>query len=468
MGKSKTRSSKPPTKQSLNKSNAGELPANPTSSKQTRQWVLLGILVALTILFFAWGGLSRIVHSSANLALQKGEFDQAERWLAALDRVHLASGETSFLQARLARKRGDLDAMAAHLKVSFDRKFDPKRLNWEQMLALASLGRLDSSTESTLKNWLKDRDADLSEVLDAYTTGLTVLSRFPEAVELLEVWEEECPWEPLVHHKLGRIHEHLFQNEPAEEEYRKAVAKDPAFLKGWFSLGRLLLHVRKPDEALKALQKCDRGESKLAAQTNIALCEKALGNVEQAKAILLEVMQHSEEEIRESYRAVDDIPERFVAASELGGIETELGEYAAAREHLEMALRYFPLDSIGRYSYAVALRGLGEREKAEENFEKVKASRAALDQVTQLQERIGMNSKDTDARIQIGKIVLENESERTGVYWIKSVFSYDPRNESAHAALADYYQSKLASDPAYKQLYEYHLQFVKSASTTSK
>ncbi|XZE34089.1 tetratricopeptide repeat protein [Pirellulaceae bacterium SH501] len=468
MGKSKTRSIKQPTRPSSRGSKIIDSPVPPGFLKRNRPWILVGILVSLTILFFAWGGLARIVHSSANLALQSGKLDVAENWLATLDRIPLANGETAFLQARLARKRGDLDAMAAHLKEAFDRKFDPKRLNREQTLAMASLGRLDSSIESTLKKWLKERDADLSEVLDAYTTGLTVLSRFPETIELLEVWEEECPWEPMVHQKLGRIHEHLFQNEPAEEEYRNAVAKDPSFVQGWFSLGRLLLHVRKPAEALEAFAKCDRGTSKLAAQTNIALCEKALGNIEKAKEILLAVMEHSEDEIRQSYRSVDEIPERFVAASELGGIETELGEYSAAREHLEMALRYFPLDSIGRYSYAVALRGLGEREKAEENFEKVKTSRAALDQVTQLQERIGMNPKDTDARIQIGKIILENESEKTGVYWIKSVFSYDARNESAHAALADYYQSKMASDPAYKQLYEYHLQFVKSASTTSK
>ncbi|WP_146676109.1 tetratricopeptide repeat protein [Pirellula sp. SH-Sr6A] len=400
--------------------------------------------------------------------MQKHDLDQAEGWLSALDRMHLANGETAFLHARLARKRGDLDAMATQLKIAFDGKFDSKRLNREQLLALASLGRLESSTESTLKHWIKEQDSDLGEVLDAYSTGLTVLSRFPEAVELLEIWEEECPWEPMVHYKLGRIHEHLLQNEPAEEEYRKSVAKDPNFIQGWFSLGRLLLLIRKPADAILVLKRCDQGNSRLAAKTSIAQCEKALGNVEKAKEILLDVMQHSPEDIRASYRSVDETPERFIAASELGGIETELGEYESARRHLDMALDYFPLDSIGRYSYAVALRGLGERDKAEENFDKVKESRAELDQVTQLQERIGMNPKDTDARIQVGKIILKNESEKTGVYWIKSVFSYDVRNEAAHGALADYYQSKIGSDPAYQQLYEYHQQFVKSPTPTPK
>lgn len=324
-----------------------------------RLWGLVGVLLFLLVLFFAWGGVPRIVHSSAIVALQKHDLDQAAGWLSALDRMHLANGETAFLHARLARKRGNLDAMATQLKVAFDRQFNSKRLNREQLLALASLGRLESSTESTLKHWIKEQDSDLSEVLDAYTTGLTILSRFPEAVELLEVWEEECPWEPMVHYKLGRIHEHLFQNEPAEEEYRKSVAKDPSFIRGWFSLGRLLLHVRKPSDAIEALKRCVQTKSRLAANTTIAQCEKALGNVEQAKEILLNVMQHSVEEIRESYRSVDDVPERFIAASELGGIETELGEYESAKKHLEMALDYFPLDSIARYSYAVALRSLG-------------------------------------------------------------------------------------------------------------
>ena len=157
---------------------------------------------------------------------------------------------------------------------------------------------------------------------------------------------------------------------------------------------------------------------------------------------------------------MDEIPERFVAASELGVIETELGDFTVARKYLEMALKVHPLDSIARYSYAVALRGLGLQKEAEENFAITRAARAALDQVPMLQEVLRKDSHDTKSRIMIGKIVLEHESERTGLFWLQSVFSYDPTNSEAHETIANFFASKENMSPEDKKRAAYHRSFV--------
>ena len=141
----------------------------------------------------------------------------------------------------------------------------------------------------------------------------------------------------------------------------------------------------------------------------MALCHKSLGDVDTARKLLIEVLESRYEDQTKSFHGLDEFPERYVAASELGIIETELGSFSEACVHLESALQRFPLDSIARYSYAVALRGLNQSDEAEKNFETVRRSRAALDEVSSLQEVLRSDPQNTKARIKIGKIILEHE-----------------------------------------------------------
>ena len=192
----------------------------------------------------------------------------------------------------------------------------------------------------------------------------------------------------------------------------------------------------------------------------MASCYKTLGEIRKARTLLHEVLKSSYEELLESYRSMDEIPERFVAASELGIIETELGDFTAARKYLEIALQVQPLDSIARYSYAITLRRLGLQNEADENFAITRTARAFLDQVPTLQEVLRRDPHATKSRIMIGKIVLEYESERAGLFWLQSVFSYDPTNSEAHETMANFFESKKDMSPEDKKLAAYHRSFV--------
>ena len=350
--------------------------------------------------------------------------------------------------------------MSSYLKTAFDRGYAPRKLQREQTLALVNMGQMTGEMEQEINHWLGEADVEVSEVVDSYSNALVSRSRFEEARKLLFAWERDYPVSPLPNYRLARIHEHLSEFNLAEIEYRKAAKKSPKFINAKYSLARLLLRQRRPAEAMEFYRECDLGPSALAAKTGMAQCYKSLGEIERASALLKVVLESDQEQIQRSFLAVDESPERFVAASELGCIETEIGHFTEGKEYLERALASFPLDSIARYSYAVALRGLGMKKEADENFERTRTTRLALDQVTILQERIIAKSRDSASRIKIGKIILENESERTGVYWISSVFSYDPGNVEAHSALVDYYEGKSDDKQKYKQLIEYHRSYI--------
>ena len=426
----------------------------------SRRNFLLFALFFLASSLFVWsGGIAGFANAMASNALAKKNPVAAEWWLS-ISKAISSDPYSDFLRARSARHQGNLELMSSYLKTAFDRGYAPRKLQREQTLALVNMGQMTGEMEQEINHWLGEADVEVSEVVDSYSNALVSRSRFEEARKLLFAWERDYPVSPLPNYRLARIHEHLSEFNLAEIEYRKAAKKSPKFINAKYSLARLLLRQRRPAEAMEFYRECDLGPSALAAKTGMAQCYKSLGEIERASALLKVVLESDQEQIQRSFLAVDESPERFVAASELGCIETEIGHFTEGKEYLERALASFPLDSIARYSYAVALRGLGMKKEADENFERTRTTRLALDQVTILQERIIAKSRDSASRIKIGKIILENESERTGVYWISSVFSYDPGNVEAHSALVDYYEGKSDDKQKYKQLIEYHRSYI--------
>jgi hypothetical protein len=51
---------------------------------------------------------------------------------------------------------------------------------------------------------------------------------------------------------------------------------------------------------------------------------------------------------------------------------------------------------------------------------------------------------------------LEHESAARGLYWIQTVFTFDPDNARAHEILADYFEEQASDDPKMESLAEYH------------
>lgn len=422
-----------------------------------RRWgwvVLLGLLG-----LFQWnGGIAGFARTMAANAINARNLDEATWWLSIARRLS-GNGETEYLVARVERKQGDLGKMLEHLKAAHRQKFDALKLDREQLLAFASLGRFEGDSEQRLNAWLQEPESDRVEIFDAYANGLTSVSRFEHAMEVLQNWEEFAPYDPLPSYRRARIHEHFSQTQEAESAYRKSIEKQPDFRKAAYHLGRVLLDQRRPEEALKHFGSCNSGATALAARIGMARCYKSLGDIETARKLLIDVLKSSYEDQMKAFHGLDEFPDRYVAASELGIVETELGSFFEARVHLESALQRFPLDSIARYSYAVALRGLNKTEEAEKNFETVRRARAALDEVSSLQELLRGDPQNTEARIKIGKIILEHESQNVGEFWIQSVFAYEPGNKEAHRALAEYYASRKEESPDASQRWEYHRAF---------
>lgn len=409
-----------------------------TPSTRVRLIGLLLVLVVGVLVLWLGGGLVALANMSVRQALDQGMDAVAEQRLGYSHALSSSSGETVFLEARLARHRGDFDAMSRLLAKARRLGYSEQRIEREEMLAKAQVGQLDEALESRLNEWLAEAGPDTREICSAYANGLAASSRLPDAQQILLAWQNDYPNDPRPPFRLGRILEHQRRQEEALKQYRIAYQRDPHYLPVVYNMARVLLELRQVDEALAVLEATPEAQNSPPMLTVIARCKKAQSKTEEAKEILERVASMPPEKILEAYRELESPTERLVAAVELGTLESAEGNFAAAKKWLEKAIEFNPRDMEAHYAHAVALRGLGEREASEKEFEYVKRTREALASVNMYWDRIGADPRDTEARLELAKILLEHESKRSGLFWLKSILQYDPDNAEVAELLRKY------------------------------
>jgi tetratricopeptide (TPR) repeat protein len=420
-----------------------------------RQWIALALCAALLLATWLSGGFAFLPRQMAERSLGRRDYAAAWWWMNAAEQLSHRDPANALLSARLARHEGDSERMQVEMGRARNWGAAPAAVRREELLSMAQSGRLEE-IEGELMKLLTAEDGDEAEVSEAYANGLATLARFDDALSVLSAWREDFPNDPRPDHRIGRIQEHQQSYGDAEESYRRSLARDGGYFPARFSLGRVLLHQRKVEEAATEFRQCLEMPSPEAAQIELAIALKSMGKTDEARDLFQQVLAAPAPLLEASYARVEEQPEGFRAAAEYGKLEADAGNFAAAEPWLQKALEANPLDLLSRYSYAVTLRGLDKRQKAEQEFAKVAAARQAMDAAGALNARIKRDPRDLAARLELGKLVLEHESERTGLYWINSVFTYDPENVAAHQFLAEYYAQKALEDPSLALRASYH------------
>ncbi|MBI2477224.1 MAG: VCBS repeat-containing protein, partial [Planctomycetia bacterium] len=255
---------------------------------------------------------------------------------------------------------------------------------------------------------------------------------------LLDAWRQDAPQDPYVHCRMGRIHEHFRRKEEASQEYRTALSKDPKCYEAAFALARLIAEQKRIEEAFDYYRLCLELPHPVPAQVGMAGCLKSLGRANEARMLLEEAVQFSDHERAAAYKAVGEAPEQFVAATELGKLYSESGDHAKGAVWLGRAVEFNPRDLVARYALAGALRGLGYLEDAEQQFNIVRTARKALEQASNLNDQVEAHPTDVDARYRLGKILLDYDSERKGLFYLRSVLTYNPNHEPTLSLLRDH------------------------------
>jgi len=448
-------------------------PSKPSHSR--RRWILLGILGFAIGMFFYQGGIAGFANSMASNAILSRNPEAAQGWLTFSQRLSGNDAEIEYLLAKKARLDRDLIGMSKHLTKAFELGAEKSILEKEQTLATISTGEFDLASELKVKKWIAEKGPDIGDIVDAYANGLASLSRFQDAAQVLEAYEKDYPGDPMVNYRFGIMNEHIRGKAQAEREYATVLAKDPKHVQAAWRLARLKSGNNAPEESIKILEKFDYGKQSLAIKTFLAHLYEQSGDLEKSRELFKAAVEKGHDACQDSYKVVEESPERFLAASDLGVLEVKLGNWEDAKKYLEMALDVNPRDFIARNSYGRVLQRLGMEAQAEKEFSRIKEEREEFDKITVLRDRVNQSPKDTASRVQMGKILFKYESERFGLFWIRAALSQDPNCQEAHEFFVDYYESKSqgtdsADNEINRRKAAYHRSFIKSSDnhTTAK
>lgn len=410
--------------------------------------------MALTAWWFSGGFCSLSNHFAAG-AIRARDFESAGSWLQCTKRLQPTNANALFLAARMARLLDDFPAMEHLLDAAERNGMAIDRVELERNLSQAQRGFL-GEVEREITTRLLEGDPEFAEICEAYAKGLAKESRFDAALEVLRAWQADMPDTPIPLYRIGRIEEFLQQFDKAKSSYRAAIAKDEDFYPALFGLARRCLADNQAAESRLLYEQCLGMSKPAAAKIGIALSDIKLGDLESAKTLLREVVELGSEAARLSYVSVDAPYQRFVAASELGTLLANEGMFEEALGFLDSALDENPRDVSARYSRGLALRGLNREEEADREFEYVAKTKDAFQKVSSLTEKINRSNDDIESRIAVGKLLVQYESESTGLFWLRSALAYEENNSKVHEALAEFYESHLALDPNNMRLARFH------------
>ncbi len=440
-----------------------------TSLQNSRNKRIAVTLLLVGLLLLAggkWGWFAYIPNWMAQKAVESRHLETALWWAHLAERLSFNSGESEFIIARTLRKQGKLDEVGEHLKRAAGLGVHKDRIEREELLALAQSGEI-ARIQLQLDRMLIDQQGDGAEIAEAYANGLVICHRLEEAIAVLTAWQEAYPADPQANYARGRIYDHQGRSDEAELEYRAAIKKAPTHHASQFALGRLLLSRNMIEEALEMFTRCESMPHNAAVRINRSRCLRGLGRTEEALKILKEVVREPHSEILTSYQTVGEVPETLTAQFELGTLESALDHHAEALPLLQEAVDFDPNDLKARYALAVALRGVGERAKAAEEFERVQKSRDALKEVDRLVDEIVAKVGDPqiEKRFRVGELYMMHGSRKTAEFWLKSVLAKEPKHKATHALLAQYYADKAKQNPSFDRLAQQHASLAAAEAT---
>lgn len=432
-------------------------------TKTKRLWIVIPVVFGAAVIC-AWmlGGLAWCPQHFARQALVQRDYQRAWDWTQTARRLDTLNAETEFLQARIERKRGHIAEALRHLKRAETLGADRSQVRRELVLVQAQTGDL-SDILVELDQMLIHHSDDGADICEAYVNGLLINGQLENAEVLIQQWTIAFPADPQPDHLRGRIAEFRKQPAQAERHYRAALVKQAHHFPSAYGLGRVLIEVQRWSEALDEFEKCLAFPVRGPAQLGMARALTGAGREDDALILLREAARTPRDVWFEASRQLGETTEYDNVSFELGVLEAKGGRHSEAIRWLQQAFQHNPRHMQARYQLALSLNSVGRGEEAKPHFQWRADLDAKLSERDRLHDLVERHSDDFKARIRLGELYLETESEAAGLLWLRGVLADEPQNQSAHAILADWFERKAQSQPEYQGLAQHHRALAGSA-----
>jgi len=350
--------------------------------------------------------------------------------------------EIALARARLHRHEADLVEFRRDLQRARLLGIAPERADREQWMSLAQSGQMGIAGPQLI-NLLDTGGGEEAEICEAFALGYMRMRDFGAALALLEAWAQEAPEDARPHAWIGQIQAELMATEKAETAFRGALQLAPSNASAALGLGQLLLDLKRPAEAIEFFQLAAADESAgAAASAGLASSLQTQNRLAEAAQVLEVALKR----FPDDYRLLVQKAEGFV----------EQGEYAAAEQLLRPEIESGSRRRELRYTYAVALRGIGRTEEAAEHFAYTSEAAQRTAAANQRIAAVAADPTNADLRYDIGQTHLTYGNIEDGLMWLQSALEIDPKHRPSHRALAEYYAEKTAQHPRYIGLAQRH------------
>ncbi|MDA0969972.1 MAG: tetratricopeptide repeat protein [Planctomycetota bacterium] len=360
----------------------------------------------------------------ARVALDNRSQAEAARWLAVAGWLSPRRGEAAFLEARLARRDGRYQDARRRLLAAADAGWPVAQLEREQWIALAQTGQTDAMQE----HWdalLMEPGSDLPEICEAFARDSLKRLQVQNARRVLDAWRQDRPEDAGPYTITAQIHASLREWEPAADDYRAALDRDPTDIASRRGLA-------------EALEKLLRFDEALAAWTAVVEAEPTDGQAVVGRCNCLARTGGSDAAREELAGWLADHPKDVAALEAAGRLALVEGDAAAAVTWLTAAASIRPEDAELRYALGRALRLAGREDDAEEHLAYRQAAEEPLARLRALLNDLPGRPQDPEIRAEIGALTYRWKSHDEGLQWSAAALDLDPDNAAARQLLAEH------------------------------
>jgi tetratricopeptide (TPR) repeat protein len=348
---------------------------------------------------------------------------EARDHLACCLKVWPNHARLHFLMARAARRAGDLDDAARHLRRAEQLGWVVEATDLEKALAAVQQGDLEGK-EPVLASFVQRNHPDRLLILEALVQGCRRSYQLPRGLAYLDAWLEAQPDSVRALLWRGELLLLAGRNREALADYQKAIELDPEESEARLKAGDLLLATHQPGEALphftEVLQRHpDQGDALLG----LARCHAERGDTTEAVTILDRLLSLQ--------------PDSPAAALERGKIALAAGNPLDAEQWLRRAARVAPFERDILYNLARCLKQNGQAQEAEECLARLKRIDEDRKRLDELKAALVRDPHNADLRCEMGLILLRNRQDQEGKRWLHSALREQPGHAAARQALEE-------------------------------
>ncbi len=341
---------------------------------------------------------------------------------------------TLLLLCRLQRQSGQIRESRETIDELQNAGVPESRIQNERRLTAARSGDLESS-EPFLPQLLTSDELEPQDVCEAFVVGYLSRFRMDEAVRLTEVWKQDFPddFRPYAHRAI--IAQMATDWTLAVDEFQKAVDRGDSRSETLIRFGLCCIEINEPQRALPSFTKCTNlFPEETEGWLGLADTQNRLGNTADARI---------------SYeRCLELDPLCWDAELRLARLLLGNGNAVEAEARLRRLAEIWPEDAGTLFQFGQALQALGRTEEAAQAAVRWEAADRQTELMEQLLTDLQQQPQNVALRSQIGVMMMKHYSRSMAVQFLEAVLLEEPDNESAHEALADYFDKHGQADVA--------------------